>query len=357
MVFARLLLTTMVMAYSEHTSDGSSYDLSSYDAWRKLTPSVGPMDDNETDAMANETDSMANETEADVVIVTPVVTTTFTSVLTFDDDEDIEEFMAPASLAAMADNLMAEGSTYEGKTVEITALIKIGIAYTFPEGTEISSIQCVTAVAEAWAVTADMVTCATAEADMEASAATTTMAAVTTTTTMAGRRLTDVVMDVQVAYTSVADAMAGEEANDDEGDFIAALADLESPITATPTASDTDVTVEVVIAVTGSDQADDPPVDAIAEASGFVVTATVSEAMVTYTIMPCSDSDGICGSADVLMADASAIGCAGEICTAALDAETCCMTAVVGSTDSGAPATCMLGSLVALVLSCNFLLS
>jgi len=317
------------------------------------------MDDNETDAMANETDSMANETEADVVIVTPVVTTTFTSVLTFDDDDDIEAFMTPASLAAMADNLVAEGSTYEGKTVEITALVKIGIAYTFPEGTEISSTECVTAVAEAWAVTADMVTCATVEADMEASAATTTMAAVTTTTTMAdlSRRLTDVVMDVQVAYTSVAAAMAGDTANYDEGGFIAALAELEPPIAATPTGSDTDVTVEVVIAVTGSDQADDPPVDAIADASGFLVTATVSEAMVTYTIMPCSDSDGICGSADVLMADASAIGCAGEICTAALDAETCCMTAVVGSTDSGAPATCMLGSLVALVLSCNFLLS
>lgn len=43
MVSVRLVLTSIVMAYSKDTSDGDSYDLSSYDRWLQASPSAGPM--------------------------------------------------------------------------------------------------------------------------------------------------------------------------------------------------------------------------------------------------------------------------------------------------------------------------
>jgi len=305
------------------------------------------------------------------MVAVPVVTTTFTSVVTFQAVDNLIAFMDASPLETMQETLVA--GSYQSSTVEVTAVIKLDLAYTFPAGTVISSTQCVTAFAAAFSPNADpaadtvaaaaaaaAATCTTAaDADAAAAAASAADAA---DTDSALRRLTDVVVTVQVAYAEAAAAQAGNTLlESDQSSFIDALGDLEPAVDITSLDPPSfDYKLEIVIAVTGSDEAVAPsPADVVAAvvavdgASSFTVTATVSEAAVTYTIMPCSASEDVCGSAGVSQ---PTVGCEGAICTAALDAETCCTAAVVGRTDSGAPATCMLGSLVALVLSCKFIL-
>merc|ERR1711957_593199 len=231
-------------------------------------------------------------------------TTTFTSVVTFQAVDNLIAFMDASPLETMQETLVA--GSYQSSTVEVTAVIKLDLAYTFPAGTVISSTQCVTAFAAAFSPNADpaadtvaaaaaaaAATCTTA-ADADAAAASAADAA---DTDSALRRLTDVVVTVQVAYAEAAAAQAGNTLlESDQSSFIDALGDLEPAVDITSLDPPSfDYKLEIVIAVTGSDEAVAPSsadvvaaVVAVDGASSFTVTATVSEAAVTYTIMPCS---------------------------------------------------------------------
>jgi len=301
---------------------------------------------------------MATTTEEECACEAPApqVITTFSSTLAFSDPSELTSL----DMTAMKANLASDQDWGEA-SVEVTAVIKVAVPYTLPEGIEITPLQCKTAIASAYSVSADMVTCAAGTAASATAGTTTTL-----TTTAAARRLQDEApltgaVDVQIDYAEEEAEMAASAASADTDDmaavtvlFTAALVD-DGAIDAGTVLTAGVPTAEVVMSfvVTSDSAVEAPPAaafESVLSASGITVVATVSEAEISYSRMPCSEGTGVCATGYQLRADASSIGCVAELCEPSADSENCCTQV----STNGAHAKCVMGSLSILVLSSNF---
>merc|ERR1711865_1132884 len=286
---------------------------------------------------------MATTTEEECACEAPApqVITTFSSTLAFSDPSELTSL----DMTAMKANLASDQDWGEA-SVEVTAVIKVAVPYTLPEGIEITPLQCKTAIASAYSVSADMVTCAAG--------------------TAAARRLQDEApltgaVDVQIDYAEEEAEMAASAASADTADmaavtelFTAALV-ADGAIVAGTVLEAGVPTAEIVMSfvVTSDTAVEAPPAaafESVLSDSGITVVATVSEAEISYSRMPCSEGTGVCATGYQLRADASSIGCVAELCEPSADSENCCTQV----STNGAHAKCVMGSLSILVLSSNF---
>jgi len=265
---------------------------------------------------------------------TPEIVTTFTSTLSFSNASELAALDFSAIKDAVRSNFPA------GTTAVAVAVVKVAVSYTFPDNIEITGEQCKGVVATAYAVDANRVT----------------VTPVAATRRLMGRRLATQ-MNVEIEYPEAEqDQAASAVENLPSAAFATALATLpgiDASAAAGVTASEPSVTVDIEFVVTG-DAAIVPPTAAAMESvmadNGATITAVVSDAQVVYTIMPCSEATAICLGTQVMRPSPDTIGCAGALCTAAADRDTCCT--VTG--DAGGAESCVLGSLTMLALSCNF---
>jgi len=235
--------------------------------------------------------------------------------------------------------------------VSVTATFQVAVSYTFPAGTTITTDDCVSVIASGFGVDESNVACtagdaAAADADAADTDNTTTDGdADGEAATAGGRRLTAVVMDVQIDYDNAAGAAGGASAaGETSGLGFEVMPTVSAPV----------VTAEISFTVTSSEELDDVAADAIVTAvalQDITVTATEPVKAVVYERMPCVSGTvtTICPpSRSTLTSDAS-LACASEECTAA-DSETCCVH-VPPMSAGGVRSARVLGSLTLLALS------
>lgn len=272
----------------------------------------------------------------------PEVMTTFTTTLTFSDTAEL----LTVDFGAVRDALVTAGGYPETATIEATATIKVSMSYTFEGDTPLTADECKTAVADAYTVDAANVMCAEGAAVAAANVTTTAAAAAATTTAAASRRLSPVVMDVEISFTT-------EQAQEavDASSTVPTLSLLPAGQTQTDSTTAV-VTVDITLEVTSDMEVEPPSSSSVQEQLGLIditATASVGEAVPTYILMPCSASETVCAAGWDMRSEN--LACAGAECTDD-DRETCCTQQV--TTTAGAQGTCMLGSLTVLALSCNF---
>jgi hypothetical protein len=161
-----------------------------------------------------------------------------------------------------------------------------------------------------------------------------------------------VVKNVIISFADTQTATAAATASQDTTDFTTALADA-GIVAVVEVREAVDVSVELTFRVTADATIEVTVTDlesAVSSATNGAVTPTAeitSAVAVTYTRMPCSESDICDGSSWEPKTDSATIGCDGETCTAE-ETDRCCTRATIGQTGN-AQGTCVLGSVFALL--------
>jgi hypothetical protein len=230
---------------------------------------------------------------------------------------------------ALKDQLASDGNW--GDSVVMVPEIKIAIQYTL--AVDITDADCKAEIAIAYSVMEDAVECGAGSSSGSASSSASTS---TSTSSPLSRRLQEskaVTISFAAADTAAATTAATLSPDGQVGD---AVVTVELTITVTADAAIAPPTAdELVSAVSGTATAD------------ITVTAEVGDVDVTFTMMPCSESD-ICDAGGYeLVANAETIGCDAGTCTTA-ERDRCCRT--LSPATAGAQGTCVLGSLSSMLL-------
>lgn len=281
--------------------------------------------------------------EDEVTTCPPCITTSFTTNFAFTAGEDLSRL----DLSRLGENLKVAENWGDDVEVVVTATFSSAFSLTFGPLT-FSPDMCMTAVAAAFSVAGDTVSCVPAEAAATAAGAATAGNGTNATagdSTNSSRRLQDnYVVDISIVSSDGAGAQQ-----------IATLA--ASPATMTAVAdgfgSDMDAPVASAVVTTASvtftvlsnedlDNIDASTLVAQMNQLGFTVTASdpVKDVLESNS---CSTFECPATQSQIATADT----------TIGSDAETCCVAAV--STPGGAQSTSALGSLTFLAVSYNFI--